>query len=110
MATHLLRFEEMHPRQKIELTLGDELEVVLDGNPTTGYQWQVAMLDMEILDWRGGPIYTASTPGLVGSRGSFSFRFRALKRGRVALKLVYRRPGEEKAHPIKTLLVKVTVR
>ncbi|MDQ1336481.1 MAG: inhibitor of cysteine peptidase, partial [Thermodesulfobacteriota bacterium] len=33
----------------VELGIGETLEVVLSGNPTTGYVWDVASLDRDIL-------------------------------------------------------------
>src|SRR6266508_2690184 len=35
--------------RSIELHIGDELEVTLPSNPTTGFQWEVSAVDTSIL-------------------------------------------------------------
>lgn len=93
-----------------KLSVGDVLELVLEGNPTTGYQWQVKALDMDVLDWAEGPTYTPSQPQRIGSGGTYRFRFKAIKRGKALLRLEYRRPWEEGASAARTLTCKATVR
>jgi inhibitor of cysteine peptidase len=95
---------------KLELNVGDSLMVNLMGNPTTGYQWQVASLSSEVLDWTEGPTYQPSTPGRIGSGGIFRFGFKAVRKGRATVKLVYRRSWEEGVPPIKTEVLKVKVK
>jgi inhibitor of cysteine peptidase len=98
------------PGEKIQLRVGDSLTVILEGNPTTGYQWQVASLSPEVLDWTEGPTYQPSTPGRIGSGGTFRFGFKAMRKGRATVKLVYRRSWEEGVPPIKTEVLKVKVK
>lgn len=105
-----VRFDESQPEQKVSLVLGDKLEVSLQSNPSTGYQWQVASLDMDVLDWTDGPSYVPSAPQRIGSGGICRFGLVARKRGRATLRLVYRRSWEEGVPPIKTMVLKVKVR
>jgi predicted secreted protein len=45
----------------------------------------------------------------VGAGGKYSFRFDAVASGETVLRLIYLRPWEEKATPLKVFEVKVTV-
>jgi inhibitor of cysteine peptidase len=105
-----VRFDESQPQRRIVLDLGDRLEVSLESNPTTGFQWQVAALDMGVLDWTEGPSYVPSAPERIGSGGTSRFVFLATRKGRVTLRLVYRRSWEEGVRPNKTMVLKVKVR
>ena len=74
---------------------GDIIQVVLKGNPTTGYSWTAALADGDtaILEQLGDPSYVPDS-NLIGAGGTFTFRFKALKAGQAVLKLVYTRPWE----------------
>lgn len=78
--------------------VGDTIEVVIPGNPTTGFTWTAALAekDATLLQQVGEPQYTqdASGVGLVGSGGKFTFTFKAVAKGQVQLKLDYARPWE----------------
>jgi len=105
-----VQLEGLKPESKLDLNVGDKLVVSLEGNPTTGYQWQMASFTPEVLDWIEGPTYLPSSPGRIGSGGTFKFGFKALKKGRATVKLVYRRSWEEGVPPIKTAMLKVKVK
>jgi len=81
------------------ITLGgdDTLIIELEGNPTTGFSWEVEAVDDAVLAPQGDAGYTASETGLVGSGGVFSFTFKAASRGETALQLVYHRSWENVA-------------
>ncbi len=93
----------------VELRPGDMLEVVLAGNPTTGYSWAVQAVDKDILKQMGEPAYKADS-NLIGSGGQFTFRFEAVAAGQTALKLFYQRPWEKDTPPIQTFVVAVIVK
>ncbi|MFN2159855.1 MAG: protease inhibitor I42 family protein [Anaerolineales bacterium] len=94
---------------QIELERGQFLEVSLEGNPTTGYSWEAAYLEDQILRQAGDPEFTPETD-LIGSGGVQTLRFEAVKSGQTTLKLVYRRPWEGDVNLLKTFSVKVVVR
>ena len=104
-----VRLDGSEHETKLDLDLGDHLFVNVEGNPTTGYQWQVISWKPEVLDWTEGPTYQASTPGLVGSGGKFRFGFKPVKKGRATIKMVYRRSWEEGVTPAKTVVLKVRI-
>ena len=82
----------------INLHVGDRLMIALVGNATTGYAWQqVASEDEAILLSLPGIDYLPdpAPAGMVGSGGTFLFRFSAERAGTMDLKFTYRRPWEE---------------
>ena len=92
----------------VELRAGDTMEVVLDGNPTTGFEWETTDVDASVLNQLGDPGFEPDT-NLMGSGGKFTFRFEAVASGQTLLKLVYHRPWETDVPPEKTFEVTVTV-
>ena len=93
----------------VELQPGDQLGIVLDGNPTTGYGWELAAVDERVLLPLAGPVYQAHSDA-AGSGGVFAFRFSAVKPGQTALRLVYRRRWEKRKRPVASYEVVVVVR
>jgi inhibitor of cysteine peptidase len=91
----------------VALSAGDTLIVELEGNPTTGYGWELDALDESILRPVGEPGYQSDSD-LVGSPGTFTFAFDAAEPGDTVLRLVYLRPWEE-VEPIQAFSVTVTV-
>ena len=77
------------------LQRGETLEVLLAGNPTTGFQWLVARGVNGVLGALGEPGFVVdfvdSEEPLAGVGGQFLFRFLALTAGETTLELVYRR-------------------
>jgi len=92
----------------VELRVGDTMEVVLDGNPTTGFSWETAAIDASVLKQLGEPGFEPYT-NLIGSGGKFTFRFQAVSSGQTLLRLVYHRPWETEVPPEKTFEVTVVV-
>ena len=91
---------------QIEVGRGEEVELILPGNPSTGYLWVVAEVS---------PILTTNEPEfrpestLVGAPGEYHFRFTGNEPGTVLLVAEYERPFEE-AEPLDTFEVEVTVK
>ncbi len=81
--------------KSIFLSNGQIFSVQLEGNPTTGYAWEIQDYDASLLKLIGEPLYKTSTTAtvpLVGQGGSFTFSFLTLdKIGKTTLKLIYRR-------------------
>ena len=79
-----------------------ELNIRLDSNPTTGYQWIYEVSDEEILRCAAEEYTADPVEGPVsGSGGVWSARFAAAggKAGHVSLKLTYARPWESEGVP-----------
>lgn len=92
----------------VELGVGDTLEVVLDGNPTTGFLWDVLGGLDGALGSLGEPGFVADS-GLIGAGGVFILRFSALAAGETTLELGYRRPFETGVDPVETFSLTVVV-
>lgn len=90
----------------VSVRAGDGVVVRLPGNATTGYRWSVTRTTpaLHIV----GAAYVAPHAGVVGSGGTYVFRFVA-RRGTGRLALAYRRPWET-APPLRTYAVTVHVR
>jgi len=93
----------------VKMSVGDVFEVVLKGNPTTGYIWCVASPDKGILKQIGETKFEPDRNAR-GSGGNITLRFEAAKVGKISLRLIYHRPFEKNRPPIKTFEVKVTVK
>jgi inhibitor of cysteine peptidase len=92
---------------------GDEIQVVIPGNATTGYSWIAVLTDKDaaVLVQQGEPVYAedAADSEVVGAGGTYTFTFEAASAGQVTLKLVYERAWEHVA-PAQTFEVQITVK
>jgi inhibitor of cysteine peptidase len=96
--------------REMELKKGQTLVVTLEGNPTTGYSWEVAEpLDGQVLRQVGEPEFKAESEAL-GAGGEQTLRFEAVNTGKMTLKLVYHRPWEKGVDPLETYSIQVVVR
>ena len=95
--------------KQVALSVGESFDVVLAGNPTTGYQWEVANLDSTIVKQVGAAAYEPSGTAM-GSGGKFTFQFKTVAAGQTPLKLIYHRPFERKTPPVQTCEVTLIVR
>ncbi|NTW48476.1 MAG: protease inhibitor I42 family protein [Chlorobiales bacterium] len=103
---------EADANQSIELRVGDKLEVVLSGNPTTGFQWEISDADTTILRANGESEFKPSTnnDAIVGSGGKVIMRFDAVKAGKMKLGFIYHRVFEKDVPPAQTFEVTVVVK
>ena len=94
--------------QTITLNKGNTLSISIAGNITTGYTWEVAEVDENILVSAGEPDYKTESD-LVGGGGVFIFKFSAENAGSTPLKLKYYRSFEPDVDPIQTFEINVIV-
>ena len=93
-----------------QLKKGQTLVVTLEGNPTTGYSWEVVdPLDEQVLRQVGEAEFKAESEAL-GAGGVQILRFEAVNAGKATLKLVYHRPWEKDVEPLETYSLQVVVR
>jgi inhibitor of cysteine peptidase len=90
----------------IEAGVGQSFSIVLAGNPTTGYGWQVEGIDGTVLT-ASEPVYVSDSD-LIGSGGTYTFTFTAAAAGDTEVRLVYLRSWEQ-AEPLETFTMIVTV-
>jgi inhibitor of cysteine peptidase len=91
----------------IDISTGETFEVVLEGNPTTGYSWIVEAGDAGVVEVTGEPAFEPESD-LVGAGGEFTFTFEGKAPGTTTLEMAYRRSFET-APPEQTFSVTVTV-
>lgn len=107
--TSTRQLHEQDSGQSVELRTGDQLEIILDGNPTTGYTWEQTKGNGTIVKLAGEPTYTSeSNP--VGAGGTYVFRYAAVAPGETTLTLIYHRSFEPDVPPLKTFTAPIVVR
>ena len=91
-----------------QAAVGDTLEVTLDANPTTGYEWAVDGELPPVLKADGEPSYTTTAPaGVAGAGGASTIKYSVVKAGDGELKLKYWRTFEATVPPVATFAVTV---
>jgi inhibitor of cysteine peptidase len=93
---------------QVELKSDQTLVISLEGNPTTGYTWEVAEMDEGVLRQVGEMEFEPQDTGDVGVGGVQILRFEAVNSGQTDLDLVYHRSWEDE-QPLETFSVQVTV-
>ncbi|PZC50275.1 MAG: inhibitor of cysteine peptidase [Chloroflexi bacterium] len=98
----------------VSLRPGEALEVLLAGNPTTGFQWEIVGGVNGVVGALGEPGFVVdfipSDEPLPGVGGHFLFRFMAFAPGATTLELVYRRPFDPPEDPAaRTFTLNITV-
>ena len=101
--TVLLQLEEEATR--VTMSYEQVLEVRLDGNPTTGYTWEIASEGIvELVDRSHRPTSDAD-----GSPGITTLVFAPTATGTGDLVLIYHRSWEEGVEPLETRTITITV-
>ena len=93
----------------IETTVGQDIVIALESNPTTGYTWRVAgRVDPAIVALISSD-YEPSPSTALGSGGRQRWTFRAVGRGTTTLRFDYARPWELTS-PVKSTTFTLVVR
>lgn len=95
--------------QTIELSAGQILEISLEGNPTTGFNWEVSEIDESVIKQSGEAEYKSESD-LLGAGGTITYTFEAVQPGSSTIKLIYHRPWEKDVAPEKEYSVTVNVK
>ncbi|RCV63643.1 putative secreted protein [Methanophagales archaeon] len=91
----------------INATTGEFLVVSLEGNPTTGYTWEVEELNEQVLQQIGG-IVDVPESDLMGAPSMQIATFEVVGAGNATINMVYHRPWETDVEPLDTFTVNVT--
>ena len=102
------RVHQIDSGRTLVMEPGDTLEIVLDGNPTTGYSWSLEPWDTGVIEETGQPVYRSGSDA-IGAGGQYTFYFRASSPGQTILRFMYHRPFEKDTPPIKRFDVHITV-
>ncbi len=92
----------------VTMGVGDELRIILDENPTTGYFWSVVTNDEDVLSMSGDPTYE-NTDDSTGGGGIKTYTFRAAAPGTSALTLVNSEQGQSAVAPDRIFELTVVV-
>lgn len=93
-----------------DLRTGATLSITLEGNPTTGYLWEVdPQQELTLLEQTGEAEFKADSRA-IGTGGKLTLRFKALKAGQTTLRLLYHRPWEESVEPAETFEVTLNIK
>jgi inhibitor of cysteine peptidase len=92
----------------VRVKVGSTLAVSLEGNPSTGYTWELAPGENPLIEQVGQAEFEANSK-LLGAPGKIILRFRATAPGQQALSLVYHRPFEKNTLPEKIFAVALIV-
>lgn len=98
----------------VEVFVGQKLEAVIAGNPTTGFSWKVTALPTGMTQV-GEPAYVedpAEGPDgrrRLGVGGRYIFTFVASQPTEGSIELAYSRPWEKDRPPVQTVSLRVRV-
>ena len=88
-------------------SVGRELVVRLDSNPSTGYDWRQDY-DASMLSLAGTKFEPSHAPGQASGRGGMlTLRFKALRAGETKMTLIYSRGWEYESAEQKMLTVSI---
>src|SRR5512138_3708426 len=79
------------PEKTIEARAGEEFQVILEANPTTGYHWEIVKdsTDENLVQFVSNRYQSTSDPGLVGGGGIDTWTFKAVSPGAARITLGY---------------------
>ncbi len=95
-----------------DLAKGGTLEIALDGNPTTGYQWSLLSGNDTVLKQIDNYTFkrNPAPKKMVGVGGKFIFNFQAVGLGVAQLKFAFQRSWEKDVPPVETFDVSINVK
>ena len=108
--SHNMTLTEKDNGTQVQVSHSDTVTVRLEAIPGTGYSWQIAENNPELLKPLGRPEYEESKSKLIGGVEYQMFRFKAASQGTAILKLLYYREWEKGKAPEKSYQVTVVIR
>jgi inhibitor of cysteine peptidase len=95
----------------IKIPVEKKFEIHLKGNPTTGYEWQIAEIKGEAVKSDGQVSYIPqkNDPPRIGSGGTFVFPLATVKTGKATINMHYLRKWEKDKPPADKFSVEVEV-
>jgi inhibitor of cysteine peptidase len=97
--------------RELSVKAGDSFTVTLCSNPTTGFQWESAVIsDQSVLTETNHQFVGPEDENLVGAGGKDVWTFQALKKGTSTISIAYSRPWEGGEKGVWTFTAVVTVK
>lgn len=103
-----MKLSERDSGKTVEINVGDKLEIILEGNPTTGFIWEASSLDSKLLS-QGKEVVAASANN-IGSGGLEIKKFEAVAPGTSHLSLIYHRPFEPNKLPLRSFTITLVIK
>lgn len=94
----------------VVLKTGDTFQVILEGNPSTGFSWILATQEPAIIQQVGEFEYQPYYPNTPGSPGLLTLKFIAFAKGQSVLHLDYKQPWDKGMVSEKTFEVTLIVK
>jgi inhibitor of cysteine peptidase len=104
----MLHLDESYSGREIELGAGEEFELRLHENPTTGFRWRLESDGEPACKLQSDFFETAN--GTPGRGGTHYWRFQAVQEGLGHIELVYRRSFEHDESSTQSFKLLVRVR
>ena len=93
----------------IKVAAGENFELTLESNPTTGYRWQLAAPFDEAIVTLVGSEYKLPETRRLGAGGREIWTFKAVEQGTTTIEMAYLRSWEKDVPPIKRATFTVIV-
>jgi inhibitor of cysteine peptidase len=103
-----IKLNENDSGKTVEIHVGDKLDVILPGNPTTGYAWELFMSDSNVLSLVKREFFANNKA--MGSSGVEIIKLQAIAAGNSEVKMIYHRSFEPNVPPLKTFKVIVSIK
>ncbi len=100
----------LDPKMQNILSVGDIGQVVLNGNPSTGYTWHCSLSNGDVLSLVSENYNTSAKPGVAGAGGTYTWNFEAQKAGESKATFQYYRDWEGTQSALQTFVYEITVK
>ena len=97
------------PAKPIQANIGEDFQIVIESNPTTGYHWEVVG-ELNAVDFINKDYKSTSDPNLVGGGGVDVWTFKAMSAGEINITLGYYPPSNTPTDPQQTTTFTVIVK
>jgi inhibitor of cysteine peptidase len=98
------------PARPVEATVGNEFTIAIEGNPSTGYHWElVGELDAALLKLVRRE-YRYDEPAMPGSGGVELWVIQALAAGETSVTLGYYPPSNDPVEPARTATFTIVIK
>ncbi len=108
LAGGIMKLIENDSGKTVEINVGDDLEIVLPGNPTTGYVWEVSSLDSDLLKLNKSDFL--ANDKAIGSGGKEIIKLHAISQGTSEVRLIFHRPFERNVPPVTIFSATVVIK
>jgi len=107
MPSRMITLDQSANGTEVSLSRGQQMELALPENPTTGFRWELLQTGAPVLAAEGSSF--EAPQGAPGKGGIRRWRFHAARAGSGTLELAYRRSFEPAKPPSQTFLVHLRV-